>query len=134
MNGTGVEGNGTLPISDDALSKAFGKILEHPELISMVAGVLGGEKTEQAQAQSQKSAVEDQKSVQTGSSQGVSTDALASLMPMLGKLSSMGSDSANFKHEPLLCALKPYLNGHRCDTIDLIIRMSKISSIIGGMR
>ncbi len=142
MSGAGVEGNGALPINDEALSKAFGKILEHPELISMVAGVLGGDKSDQAgekdtavSAQSEQGrAPVGQESVPTGSSQGVSTDALASIMPMLGKLSSIGAGGDGFKHEPLLCALKPYLNEHRCDTVDLIIRMSKISTIIGGMR
>jgi len=132
MSTAGVENNGLPPISDDALSKAFGKILEHPELISMVAGVLGGEaqKNEQQSVATTSSVAEHAE----GGTQGANGDALAALVPMLGKLTSVGANGTVFKHETLLCALKPYLNGHRCDTIDLIIRMSKISSIIGGMR
>ena len=133
---SGAQDTGGLPpISDKALSEAFGKILEHPELISMVAGVLG--------ENSDKSEAGIKGATDTAPSQGRAVasersdagDSIATLMPLISKLSGAPADGGKpFKHEPLLCALKPYLGQRRQETVDQIIRLSKLSSIINGMR
>jgi hypothetical protein len=131
MNSQGVD-NLSTSIPDDALAGAISKILEHPELISMVAGVLGGGSAADGTQKNESRAV----SADTSStpSDKDASDALAPILPILGKLSSISGDSTSFKHEPLLKALKPYLSKSRSDTVNYIIRISKLSSVINGMR
>lgn len=132
--------NGISPppaLGDDALSGAIGKILEHPELISMVASVLGTDGTEKAaEQQTQKG-----EAVKNDGETSQKTDAdTAAILPVLSKLSALGvgkdgeKKGSAFKHEQLLCALKPYLSKNRCDAIDYVLRISKISSVIGQLR
>lgn len=129
MSGTDLGGSTASAFSDDALSGAIGKIMEHPELISMVASALGVNAPASGTegAASNKSAPQPEVAL-------AQNDVLAALMPRLGKLSEASAREAGFKHEPLLCALKPYLSKERCETIDYIIRISKLSGLIGGMR
>lgn len=131
MNSQSVD-NLSTSIPDDALAGAISKILEHPELISMVAGVLGGGSATDGTQKNEPRAV----SADTSSalSDKEASDALAPILPIIGKLSSLSKDGTPFKHEPLLIALKPYLSKSRCETVDYIIRISKLSSMISGMR
>ncbi len=137
MSTSDVQNKSAPEINGDALSGAVSKLLEHPELISMVASALGGAGVGETGAKATPSsapAASTQNEPAPAAMPSISPDAIATLMPMLGKLSSIGSESTEFKHEPLLCALKPYLNKQRCETVDYIIRLSKLSSIIGKMR
>jgi hypothetical protein len=118
-------------ITDDAISGAIGKLLEHPELISMVAKTLGGSAPSEATTQSS-----DEKPAASDMTEPPA-DVMASVLPVLSKLSNLGSAQnthSSFKHEQLLCSLKPYLSKNRCDAIDYILRISKISGIIGQLR
>ena len=124
------------PINDSAIAGAVGKLLEHPELISMVASAIGADTSKLGLASSpsvQNDAPQNAEPVSADASAG--TDTVSALIPMLSKLSSLGLDKGNsgFKHEQLLVALKPYVSKNRCDAIDYILRLSRLSGLIGGL-
>ncbi len=115
------------------ISTAISKIMEHPELISMVASVLEEPKNAEN--------VSDPPEAAPTSAEKIPTpppDMLASLMPMISKLSSLGkqgdNSSSGIGHEQLLCALKPYLSRSRSEAIDYIIKISKMSSLLKGLK
>ena len=111
----------------EGISAAIDKLMANPQIINMVASALGG-----ASAPSP-SQGED------GSSEEAAVKAAAApqidkILPLIGKLSNAQSDKSTFKHEQLLCAIKPYLSSSRCEAIDQIIRISKMSAIIGQLK
>ena len=120
MSGTELDGRAASAFGEDALAGAIGKLMEHPELISMVASALGAG----APVSDTHSEDGDKQQPSIDASAG-QNDVIAALLPKLGKLSGASAAKSGFKHEPLLCALKPYLSKERCETVDYIIRISK---------
>ncbi len=117
--------NQDAPAGMPDLSGAISKIMEHPELLSMVASVLGEQKGENA----------DEPKIETADSSPPSApppDMLASVMPVISRLSSIGS-GGSCRHEQLLCALKPYISPSRSEAIDYIIKISKMSTLLKGI-
>ena len=126
------------PIPD--ISSAISKIMEHPELISMVASALG------TSAQNPQNTTEvDTKEGQDNDginetpplSPPISQNSISAMLPMLSKLSALGAGTdkaANTKHEQLLCALKPYLSPSRCEAIDYILKISRMSILLKGFK
>ena len=128
-----------LPLSDDAISSAIGKIMEHPELISMVASALGGNAGKSDAVSAEVTEADSQSEVQTAPPSSLpSTDAVTTLLPLLKGLSlgggSKDSGKSGFRHEPLLRALKPYVSHSRGQAIDYILRISQISGLLGKLR
>ena len=128
-----------LPLSDDAISSAIGKIMEHPELISMVAYALGGNAGKSVAVSAEVTETDSQSEVQTAPPSSLpSTDAVTTLLPLLKGLSLGGggkdSGKSGFRHEPLLRALKPYVSHSRGQAIDYILRISQISGLLGKLR
>ena len=117
-----------LPISGDALSGAVSKLLEHPELISMVASALGGSGDKKATASEILPAAAQ---ANTASEPQGGAEALASVAPLLSRLSSAGAGK-EFRHAQLLRALKPYVSEGRCEAIDYMLRISQLSSLLNG--
>ncbi len=121
------------------LSSAISKIMEHPELISMVASVLGNDSAaESPSAEENAASTADAPSQPTSAPPSPPPEILSTLAPMLSRISALGSggtsDKNGFRHEALLCALKPYLNSSRVGAIDYIIKISKMSSLIQGLK
>ncbi len=120
------------------LSSAISKIMEHPELISMVASVLGEPtKTESAAPAAETVSTDVQGTAENAVPISVPTDMLSSVMPLVSKLSALSSPQnggSGFKHEQLLCALKPYLSSSRGDAVDYIIKISKMSTLLKGIK
>ncbi len=111
------------------LSGAISKIMEHPELLSMVASVLGEQKAESGDS------AEGVPVSQESTPPSPPPEVISTLAPMLSRLSALGTGGvAKFKHEQLLCALKPYLSSSRCDAIDYIIKISQMSSLVKGLK
>ena len=113
----------------EGLSAAIDKLMANPQIINMVASALG---TPSAPSPSKN---DDEKSPPKDTA--VPTAAmpqLDKLLPLIGKLSNASSEASTFKHEALLCAIKPYLSHSRCEAIDQIIRISKMSAIIGQLK
>lgn len=122
----------TETLSPDNISAAINKLLEHPELLSMAASALGV--STPATATAEASAVTAESTTSEGiesPTKNISPDIMASIMPMLSKLSENGG---SFKHEPLLRALKPYLSDSRREAIEYIIKISRMSSLVKGLK
>ena len=118
-------------LDDARLSGAISKILEHPELIGMIGSVLASPpsvKEEPSEAPTQANASE----VAAGGG-----DILKGLAPMLSKLQnaskSISHGDGDHARECLLVALKPYLSKERCEAIDQMLRISRISEILKNM-
>lgn len=108
----------------EGISAALDKLLANPQLMGMVASAL--KDSTQAPPQSDNSSDGDMQDVPV-----FSPDAI---LPLVGKLSKASDGIGNAKHEALLCAIKPYLNPKRCQAIDGIIRISKMSAIIKQLK
>jgi hypothetical protein len=126
------------------LSEAIGKIMEHPELISMVASVLGGTPPSQGDQNPNPSPpapqVEASKTTESApASSAPPADVMASIAPVLTRLSALGSHDVKdvglgAKDRQLLCALKPYLSDSRKSAIDYILKISQMSGLLKGLR
>ncbi len=129
----------TTPIPD--ISSAISKIMEHPELISMVASALGTSVPKTQEDRYEVGTPDNGDTPTTGEivqpSPSVSADAISNMLPMLSKLSALGTGTekvGNIKHEQLLCALKPYLSQSRCEAIDYILKISRMSVLLKGFK
>lgn len=113
----------------DGISAAIGKLMEHPELISMVASALG--RDTQAASQDPPPASAD-----APTEEKPPADTLAAFMPMLSRLSgALGKEGQkNAPHAQLLCALKPYVSENRRTAIDYVLKLSQVSALMGGMK
>ena len=124
-----------------SLSDAMARIMAHPELISMVASVLGApvadapsESTEsQTPLENASETVSVSDAVETGKEKG--NDVIASLLPLLSRLSDEkgGERRTDDPRACLLRALKPYVSVGRREAIDTMIRLSQISDILKRM-
>ena len=118
----------TPPIDDAHISGAINKILEHPELIGMIGSML--KTSPPADAPAENAVATDAAPTSQGGA-----DILASLAPMLSRLQSSGAalPHKDDRRECLLLALKPYLSRERCDAIDQMLRISRISDVFKNM-
>ncbi len=117
------------------ISAAIDKILANPELISMVASALGGASSEKKDTPSDTNASStDTESHAAKEETGEKTvDMIATLAPILSSLqgkSLLSRSPANDKRACLLNALKPYLCRERCEAIDYMIKLSRISELL----
>lgn len=112
----------------DGISEAVSKLMAHPELISAVASALGGMQG------GVPSPPPPEEAAQSPSSPKVSAspDIPASLSPLLSKLASQSGGVC--RHEALLCALKPYVSPSRKEAIEYIIKISKMSNLVKGLK
>ena len=126
------------------MSAAIEKILENPELITMVASALGGGARGSASGETVRAEQTDGAS-DTGEAKAVYAEKdsaeeaiptlLGGLAPMLASLSSSplskghGKDPVSDRRACLLNALKPYLCRERCEAIDYMIKLGRISEL-----
>ncbi len=126
-------------------SEMLDKVLANPEIISTVASALSksGEQTvaQNGETADKEERVETAETAQTAVNEPSSPDVAAMMqklpdvMKLVGPMMSKGggksvSSRANDKRACLLNAIKPYLNPHRCEAIDYMIRFSELSELI----
>lgn len=126
-------------VAPPALSDAIEKIMANPELISMVASVLGRGKAQEtskeesvdggdlavrAPSDEQGEAVANDASLQRGDL----SEMVASVLPLL--TGTKGKGRADSDSACLLRALKPYVSEGRREAIDAMIRISEFSEIL----
>ena len=109
----------------EGISAALDKLLANPQLMGMVASAL------KDSTPSPPSAEPPRQDIQQQDTPVFSPDAI---LPLVGKLSRTPNNVGNAKHEALLCAIKPYLNPKRCQAIDGIIRISKMSAVVKQLK
>ena len=129
-----------------SVSDAIEKIMAHPELISMVASVLGAptasakESDSIDDSQGQEVAVADAKAesteavgVSTPVTSNSSSDWMATLAPLLSTLGGGKGGKGKLPDDPRSCllrALKPYVSQGRKEAIDYMIRLAELSDLI----
>ena len=121
------------------------KLMKNPELITMVASALSQSPTTSvptemtatddraSKAESVPSAVASDVPSTGGEATTPSPDVLAALTPLLTGLSALkkpDSKPPESTHACLLRALKPYVNPHRREAIDYMIRLSQITELL----
>ena len=135
MNGEGLKLDGDI---GEGISGAISKLMEHPELISMVASALEKSSPEENPSKVADSP-KDTEAITSDSPQLQHTDVLTSLIPMLSKMTAPtkegnGSHGSNIPHAQLLCALKPYVSESRRSAIDYVLKISQMSALIGVIK
>lgn len=116
-------------LDDSRISGAISRILEHPELIGMIGSVLATTPSAKEEA-SEEPTQANVSNVAAGGG-----DMLRGLAPMLRELqgASKSLPHGDARRESLLIALKPYLSKERCEAIDQMLRISRISEILKNM-
>lgn len=127
------------------LSSAIERLMANPELISMVASSLGMNKKEPQENVVPSAAptsapvatpppVSQAAATSSAEPPSVSPDAIAALTPLLGMLSGKGGASKKDDDRAcLLRALKPYVSRGRCEAIDTILQLSRLSDMLRHM-
>ena len=128
------------------LSAMIDKILANPELISMVASALGpipkaeSADTEQSGAEpAAGSEVEADEAARTDVKVDVADklpELVAAIAPVLSSFKGGGSAHSSPKGDHrtcLLVALKPYLCRERCEAIDYMIKLGRLSEIFRAL-
>lgn len=135
-----------------SLSDAMEKIMAHPELISMVASVLGAPSAQTASKNEAASAEtverDEEVEVSADASSAVASDAVGASLPtekaapaelmtaLAPLLSGLSGGKGGKKKDPddprscLLRALKPYVSQGRREAIEYMIRISQISDLL----
>ncbi|MBQ8141197.1 MAG: hypothetical protein IJ038_05845 [Clostridia bacterium] len=127
------------------LASMIDGILANPELITMVASALGPMLKNQSTAEENKAEekntdkTETEEAVPTSSSVSGADEKLpdfvAALAPMIAsmqKSASLPSSKASHgadRRSCLLLALKPYLCKERCEAIDYMVKLGKLSEV-----
>ena len=127
-----------------SVSEAMEKIMAHPELISMVASVLGAPEARKnegaADLEGHENIAENSEGITaepkaaaeafSPSALNPSGDWMATLAPLISNLS--GGKGGKGRDDPRSCllrALKPYVSSGRREAIDYMIRLSQISDL-----
>ena len=137
------EENGNQIPSADAIQGIIGTLMSNPELMKNIIGMLGnqngeddgiGEEEVAEEAAAEKSAAEEA-AISTQSVPSVPPE-LISKLPML--LSLLGGSSApkskrEAEREALLSAMKPFLSPSRAESIEKIIKISRLGDILTSL-
>ncbi len=118
------------PEGNDAFSSMLNGILSNPEMLSMVSSLaeqLKNNASQPAEAVNESEAAvpvsaPPQKDIQS---------AIGALAPLLS--GGKGGSKTDNDRACLLRALKPYLSQGRCEAIEYIIRLSKITDVIKNL-
>lgn len=119
------------------ISGILGELLSNKELMSKISEIAGNTKPQ------------ENTNTETTPTSAVSIDSLLSNPDMMAKLPEvisaikplMSGTKSDEKKSPqfdkrmgLLMAMKPYLSPKRCEAIDYIVRMSKLSETVKGLK
>ena len=131
-------GGSSPPQADNAslqISDAIDKLLSNPELLSTVASAIGisppQKSAEEIKAQITSPPKEETETTQKNHT-APTPEILAAVAPLISAFSGK-DDILKNAHDPRSCllrALKPYMNPHRQEAIDMMIRFSSISEMI----
>lgn len=147
-NETGKERDSTAAVGDGIqLSAMIDKILANPELIGMVASALGpipkgnSAKSETAPVSEQSDESESVTADANATENAVDAaeklpELVAAIAPVLSSLKGGSSSHLTPKGDRrscLLLALKPYLCHERCEAIDYMIKLGRLSEIFRAL-
>ena len=116
------------------ISATIDKLLANPELINMVASAIGKSAPRAVADGEEKTPVDSEVEISAIKPTSSSTDVISTLAPVLAALKggNVQSEKAD-RRACLLGALKPYLCKERCDAIDYMIKLGRISELLKNM-
>lgn len=126
------------------ISAMIDKILANPELISMVASALSSPQSAASTEAAQESAPPAHSAQASADIQASAVSSAADKLPelmtaLMPALASMKGGAPKAAHgggdrrSCLLVALKPYLCRERCEAIDYMVKLGKLSEIFRNM-
>ena len=116
--------------SGSQISQMLDKVLSNPELIATVASALSASASKESEAEPKKESVP---SFAVPADLGDKLPEIMNMLkPMLGPASS-GKSRESDNRACLLNAVKPYVNPHRCEAIDYMIKFSRLAELIKSM-
>lgn len=139
------EENGNQIPSADAIQGIIGTLMSNPELMKNIIGMLGNQNGEGSKDNAEAAGEDDgigeeeaaaeEAAVSTSSVPSVPPE-LISKLPML--LSLLGGSSApkskrEAEREALLSAMKPFLSPSRAESIEKIIKISRLGDILTSL-
>ena len=119
---------------DTRIADAINHLMANPELIGMIGRAMASAKadTPRADAGAPPEAAPAEAERSEASPVASMSSMISNLAPMLSNLSRGASEEAE-NRSALLRALKPYLSKERCEAIEQMITVSRISEIIRGL-
>lgn len=143
MNGGGDSPLGSLP-SSEALQGMIGTLMSNPDLMKNILGVIGNLNLEEKKNDTEKSGIvpsTEQKNEETSPASTIPLGAippeLMSKLPLILSLLGGGDikpkSQSEINREALLCAMKPYLSPSRAETIEKIIKISRLGDLLGSL-
>jgi hypothetical protein len=137
------EENGNQIPSADAIQGIIGTLMSNPELMKNIIGMLGNQNGEDdgigeeevAEESAAENSAAEEAAISTPSVPSVPPE-LISKLPML--LSLLGGSSApkskrEAEREALLSAMKPFLSPSRAESIEKIIKISRLGDILTSL-
>ena len=137
------EENGNQIPSADAIQGIIGTLMSNPELMKNIIGMLGNQigeddgigEEEVAEESAAENSAAEEAAISTPSVPSVPPE-LISKLPML--LSLLGGSSApkskrEAEREALLSAMKPFLSPSRAESIEKIIKISRLGEILTSL-
>ena len=116
------------------LEGALNRILEHPEILHAVASAFGKGTEESGASPTETRTPSSAASSEELSASLGSVAALAPLLSGLGNSQSRGASHGKGDDRAcLLSALKPYVNEHRRQAIDTMLRFTQVAELLGHM-
>ena len=116
------------------ISATIDKLLANPELINMVASAIGKSPINVAESKNESGSVSGQKELAVSKASQSAPDVISTIAPVLAALKGTGAESVKSDRRAcLLGALKPYLCKERCDAIDYMIKLGRISELLKNM-
>ncbi len=118
------------------VSEMIDKILANPELITMVASALGvnkkGAQTEEAEERGEGSEAVSANAQESGGG-AAAPDIMSAIAPVLASMQknqgAVKLNPSNDRRTCLLVALKPYLCRERCEAIDYMVKLGRLSEV-----
>lgn len=122
---------------DTRIADAINHLMANPELIGMIGRAMASAKAEAppTDAAEPPEAAPDTAERSEASPAASVSSMISSLAPMLTSLGSLprGMSAEAENRSALLRALKPYLSKERCDAIEQMITVSRISEMLRGL-
>lgn len=119
------------------LSAVLGELLSNKELMQKIGEIANNSKVEESERAEAKpaSSTNIDSLLSNPDIMAKLPDVINVIKPLMSGGSSENNKTASFdKRMGLLMAMKPYLSPKRCEAIDYIARMSKLSETVKGLK
>lgn len=116
-------------LSNIDLGVKLNEILGNKELMAQISSIAG----EKSKDPSQKNAPSLDALLSNPDILSKLPEVINVIKPMVSQYDTKKSGGSSDKRIALLMALKPYLSSERCDAVDYIAKMSKLSELLKGL-